>query len=61
MAAFTTIAAATIAIGGAVAKGKLAADGASEAGRMAGRLRTEQDRLEKESVARLEQNFYEGV
>ena len=61
MAGFTTIAAATIAVGGSVAKGFIASDGASEAARMAGRLRTEQDRLEKESVARLEQNFLKGV
>jgi len=61
MAAFTTIAAATVAIGGSVAKGALAGDAAKTAAREAGRLRLEQEQLEKESVARLEQNFYDAV
>ncbi len=61
MAAFTTIAAATISIGGSVAKGALAGDAAKTAAREAGRLRLEQDRLEQESIARLEQNFYDAV
>ena len=61
MAAFTTIAAATVAIGGSVAKGVLAGDAAKTAAREAGRLKLEQENLEKESVARLEQNFYDAV
>mgnify|MGYP003673686318 CR=1 FL=1 len=61
MAAFTTIAAATVSIGGSLAKGALAGDAATTAAREAGRLRVEQDRLEKESVARLEENFYSAV
>lgn len=61
MAAFTTIAAATIAIGGSVAKGALAGDGAKTASREAGRLRLEQQELEKQSVAVLEQNFYDAI
>lgn len=61
MAGFTTIAAATISIGGSVAKGALAGDAAKTAAREAGRLRLEQDRLEQESIARLEQNFYDAV
>jgi hypothetical protein len=61
MAAFTTIAAATVSIGGSVAKGFLAGDAAKTAARESGRLRLEQDQLEKESVAKLEQNFYDAV
>ena len=61
MGLFTTIAAATVSIGGSVAKGFLAGDAAKTAARESGRLRLEQDRLEKESVARLEQNFYDAV
>jgi len=61
MAAFTTIAAATIAIGGSAAKGFLAQDAASDAARAAGRMRTQQAELEKESVARLEANYYDAV
>jgi len=61
MAAFTTIAAATVSIGGSLAKGALAGDAATTAAREAGRLRIEQDRLEQESVARLEQNFFDEV
>ena len=61
MAAFTTIAAATVSIGGSLAKGALAGDAATTAAREAGRLRVEQDRLEQESVARLEQNFFDEV
>ncbi len=61
MAAFTTIAAATVSIGGNIAKGALAGDAATTAAREAGRLRIEQDRLEQESVARLEQNFFDEV
>jgi|TARA_R110001599_G_scaffold100377_5_gene257222 hypothetical protein len=61
MAVATSIAAATVAIGGSVAKGFLASDAASDAARAAGRLRTKQAELEKESVARLEANFYDAV
>lgn len=61
MAAFTTIAAATVAIGGSVAKGALAGDAAKTAAREAGRFKLEQQKLEQESVARLEQNFYDAV
>ncbi len=61
MAAFTTIAAATVSIGGSIAKGALAGDAAKVAAREAGRLRLEQEQLEKESVARLDQNFYDAV
>ena len=61
MAAFTTIAAATVSIGGSVAKGVIAGDAAKVAARESGRLRLEQERLEKESVARLEENFYSAV
>lgn len=58
MAAVTT---AVIAVGGQAAKGFLAADAAKDAARAAGRLELEQERLEQESVARLEQNFYDAV
>lgn len=61
MAAFTTIAAATVAVGGSAAKGFLAGDAAKVASREAGRLEIEQERLEQESVARLEQNFYDAL
>jgi len=61
MAAFTTIAAATVSIGGSIAKGALAGDAAKVAAREAGRLRLEQEQLEKESVARLDQNFCDAV
>jgi hypothetical protein len=61
MAAFTTIAAATVAIGGSVAKGIIAGDAATDSARQAGRLNLEKDRLEKEAVADLEQNFYDAL
>tara|TARA_R110000737_G_scaffold351205_1_gene392686 strand:+ start:3319 stop:4260 length:942 start_codon:yes stop_codon:yes gene_type:complete len=61
MAAFTTIALAVVAVGGAVTKGVLAGDAASSAAREAGNLRLQQEELEKEAVARLEQDFFEGV
>jgi len=61
MAAFTTIALATVAVGGAITKGVLAGDAASSAAREAGDLRLQQAELEKEAVARLEQDFFEGV
>ena len=61
MAAFTTIAAATVSIGGSVAKGIIAGDAATDSARQAGRLNLEKDRLEKEAVADLEQNFYDAL
>lgn len=61
MAAFTTIAAATVAVGGSAAKGFLAKDAAADAARAAGRFRIQQEELEKQSVARLEANFYDAV
>lgn len=61
MAAFTTIAAATVAVGGGAAKGFIAGDAAKVAARESGRLRLEQKQLEEESVARLEQNFFDAV
>lgn len=61
MAAFTTIAAATVAIGGSAAKGFLAKDAAADAARAAGRFRVQQQELEKQSIARLEANFYDAV
>lgn len=61
MAAFTTIAAATIAVGGQAAKGFMASSAAKEAAREAGRLEIKQEELEQESVARLEQNFYDAI
>ena len=64
MAAFTTIASATVStvsIGGSIAEGAIAGDAAKVAARESGRLRLEQERLEKESVARLEENFYSAV
>jgi len=61
MAAFTTIAAATVAVGGSAAKGFLAGDAAKVAAREAGRLEIKQEQLQQESVARLEQNFYDAI
>ena len=61
MGMFTTIAAATVAIGGSVAKGVIAGDAATTSAREAGRLNLEKDRLEKEAVADLEQNFYDAL
>ena len=61
MAAFTTIALATVAVGGAVYKGVQAGSAATVAAREAGDLRLQQAELEKEAVARLEQDFFEGV
>ena len=61
MAAFTTIAMATVAVGGAVYKGVQAGSAASAAAAAAGDLRVQQAELEKEAVARLEQDFFEGV
>jgi len=61
MGVVTSIAAATVAVGGSVLKGVLAGDAASSAAREAGDLRLQQAELEKEAVARLEQDFFEGV
>jgi len=61
MAAFTTIAAATVAVGGSAAKGFLAGDAAKVAAREAGRLELKQEQLQQESIARLEQNFYDAI
>jgi hypothetical protein len=58
MAAVTS---AVIAVGGQAAKGFLAADAGKDAARAAGRLELEQEQLEQESVARLEQNFYDAI
>ena len=60
MAAFTTIAA-TVAVGGSAAKGFLAGDAAKVAAREAGRLELKQEQLQQESIARLEQNFYDAI
>ena len=61
MAAFTTIAAATVAVGSSVAKGIFAGDAAKTAARQAGRFELEKKQLEEESIARLEQNFLDEV
>ena len=61
MAAFTTIAAATVAVGGKAAEGFLAGDAAKVAAREAGRLEIKKEQLEQESIAALEQNFYDAV
>lgn len=61
MAAFTTIALATVAVGGAIYKGVQAGSAASAAATAAGDLRVQQAELEKEAIARLEQDFFEGV
>jgi len=61
MAAFTTIAAATVAVGSKVAKGIFAGDAAKTAARQAGRFELEKQQLEEESIARLEQNFLDEV
>jgi hypothetical protein len=61
MAAFTTIAASVVAIGGSALKGIIAGDAATTSAREAGRLNLEKDKLEKEAVADLEQNFYDAL
>ena len=61
MAAFTTIAAATVAVGSQVAKGIFAGDAAKTAARQAGRFEIEKERLQEESIAKLEQNFLDEV
>jgi len=61
MAAFTTIAMATVAVGSSVVKGVQASNAASAASRKSGQLALQQQQLEKESVARLEANYYDAV
>ena len=61
MGVVTSIVMATVAVGGAVYKGVQAGNAATEAAREAGNLRVEQDKLEKEAIARLDQDFYEAV
>lgn len=61
MGVVTSIAMATVAVGGAVAKGVIAGDASTVAAREAGRLRVQQQELEKEAIARLDQDFYEAV
>ncbi|QDP56301.1 MAG: hypothetical protein GOVbin3009_68 [Prokaryotic dsDNA virus sp.] len=61
MAGFTAIATATVAVGGQAAKGFLAGDAAKDAAREAGRLEIKKEQLEQESIAALEQNFYDAV
>jgi len=61
MAAFTTIAAATIAIGGSVYKGAQASKASNAAAQKAGELYGEQKQLEQDAVARLETNYYDAV
>ena len=61
MAAATSIVMATVAVGGAVYKGVQAGNAATVAAREAGNLRVEQDKLEKEAIASLDQDFYEAV
>jgi hypothetical protein len=61
MAAFTTIAMATVAVGSSVYKGVQASNAASAASRKSGQLALEQQKLERESVARLEANYYDAV
>ena len=61
MAAVTSIVMATVAVGGAVYKGVQAGNAATVAAREAGNLRVEQDKLEKEAIASLDQDFYEAV
>ena len=61
MAAFTTIAMATVAVGSSVLKGVQASNASSAASRKSGQLALEQQQLERESVARLEANYYDAV
>ena len=61
MGVVTSIAMATVAVGGAITKGVLAGDAATVAAREAGDLRVQQAELEKEAIARLDQDFYEAV
>ena len=61
MGVVTSIAMATVSVGGSIAKGVLAGDAATVAAREAGDLRLQQAELEKEAIARLDQDFYEAV
>ena len=61
MAAFTSIAMATVAVGSSVLKGVQASNASSAASRKSGQLALEQQQLERESVARLEANYYDAV
>lgn len=61
MAVATTIAMATVAVGSSVFKGVQASNAASAASRKSGQLALEQQKLERESVARLEANYYDAV
>ena len=61
MGVVTSIAMAIVAVGGAITKGVLAGDAATVAAREAGDLRLQQAELEKEAIARLDQDFYEAV
>ena len=61
MGVVTSIAMATVAVGGAVYKGVQAGNAATVAAREAGDLRVQQAELEKEAIARLDQDFYEAV
>jgi len=61
MAAFTTIAAATVAVGAPLLKGSIANSASKTAARMAGRLNLKKEQLEQDSIARLEANYYDAV
>lgn len=61
MAGFTTLVAAGVSIGGSLAKGIIAQDASTGMSREAGRFRIQQQELQNESIARLEQDFLEGV
>ena len=61
MAAFTTIAAATVAVGAPLLKGSIANSASKTAARMAGRLNLKKEQLEEDSIARLEANYYDAV
>tara|TARA_R110002073_G_scaffold17087_1_gene64835 strand:+ start:725 stop:1729 length:1005 start_codon:yes stop_codon:yes gene_type:complete len=61
MGVVTSIAMATVAVGGAVYKGVQAGNASTVAAREAGTLRLQQAELEKEAIARLDQDFYEAV
>jgi hypothetical protein len=61
MATFTTIAAATVAVGAPLLKGSIANSASKTAARMAGRLNLKKEQLEQDSIARLEANYYDAV
>lgn len=61
MGVATSIAMATVTVGSKVVEGVLAGDAASSAARESGRLKIQKQELEQEAVARLEQDFFEGV